>query len=94
MYTAVVGSTVLDHPLAPQQIALIPFKRRMTDFLMNTELGELANLPYTFLGRWNLDVRERDWFTYGGDKFMIKTIDFKTELRVTGQVDYFAEVTP
>lgn len=73
----------------PQEIALIPFKRRMTDFLVNTELGEVVNLPYVFVGRWNLDVEQDDWFTYGGDKYVIHTIDLKTEIRISGQVDYF-----
>jgi hypothetical protein len=77
--------------LQPQELALIPFKRRMTDFLLNTELGHLPDLPYVFLGRWDLDVAKDDWFTWGGDKFVVKTIDFKTEIRVTGQVDYLGE---
>lgn len=76
-------------PLPPQTIALIPFKRRMTDFLVNTELGNVPNLPYVLLGRWDLDIRADDWFTYGSDRMEVKTIDFKTEVRIAAQVDYF-----
>jgi hypothetical protein len=74
--------------LPPQTVALIPFKRRMTDFLVNTELGNVPKLPYTFLGNYDLDIQPDDWFDHNGDKFQVKTIDLKTEIRITGQVDY------
>jgi len=74
--------------LPPQQVALIPFKRRMTQFLINTELGNLPDLPYVLLGRWNLNIEKDDTFTWQGDEFTVATIDFKTEIRVAAQVDY------
>jgi len=76
-------------PLDPQQVTLIPFKRRMTEFLVNTEMGEVPDLPYVLVGRWNLDIERDDTFTYNGDQFEVKTIDIKEEIRIAAQVDYY-----
>ena len=76
-------------PLPPQQVTLIPFKRRMTEFLVNTELGNVPDLPYVLVGRHTLDIRRDDWFEHNGDKFQVQTIDLKTEIRVAAHVDYF-----
>ena len=75
--------------LPPQEVALIPFKRRMTEFLANTELGNVPDLPYVLVGRHDLDIQRDDWFIHLGDKFQVQTIDLKTEVRVAAQVDYF-----
>lgn len=76
-------------PITPQEVTLIPFKRRMTEFLNNTELGNVPDLPYVLLGRWNLDVQRGDQFSYGGDEFEVQTIDLDTEVRIACHVDYF-----
>lgn len=80
-----------ENPLPPQEITLIPFKRRMVEFLVNTELGDVPDLPYVLLGRWNLDIQQKDWFLYGGDKFEVQTVDLKQEIRIAAQIDYFGE---
>lgn len=79
--------------LDTQQVTLIPFKRRMTEFLVNTELGEVADLPYVLLGRWDLNILPGDWFIYDGDKFEVKTIDLKDEVRVAAHVDFYGAST-
>jgi hypothetical protein len=78
-------------PLEPQQVTLIPFKRRMTEFLIGTEIGSVPNLPYVLVGRWNLDIERYDTFVWKGDKFEVQTIDLKEEIRVAAQVDYFGK---
>lgn len=75
--------------LDPQEAALMPFKRRMTEFLVNTELGDVPDLPYLLLGYPDLDVRKDDRFTWNGEEFVVGTVDFKKEVRVAAQVDYF-----
>ena len=76
-------------PLAPQRVTLIPFKRRMTEFLVSTELGEVPDLPYVLLGLWDLDIAEEDWFEHNGDKFEVKTLDLKKDVRIAAHVDYY-----
>ena len=78
-----------EQTLNPQEVALIPFKRRMTEFLVATELGDVPDLPYTILGRHDLDVRAGDWFLWEGDKYEVITVDLKQEVRVAAHVDYF-----
>lgn len=73
----------------PQEATLIPFKRRMTEFLVNTEIGEVPDLPYVLLGRHDLDVQPDDWFIVNGEKLEVKTIDLKREVRIAAHVDYY-----
>lgn len=76
--------------LAPQKVRLIPFKRRMTEFLANTELGDVPDLPYILLGRHNLDIQRGDRFTYAQEEFEVKTLDIaEPEVKVVAHVDYY-----
>lgn len=75
--------------LPPQECALIPFKRRMTEFLVNTELGNVPDLPYVLLGFHTLDVKRGDTFTFQGEQYEVQTVDLKREVRVAAHVDYF-----
>lgn len=77
--------------LEPQQVALIPFKRRMTEFLVDTQYGEIPDLPYVLLGRYNLNVEEKDSFWFQGEQFVVQTIDLKREIRTAAHVDYFGK---
>lgn len=76
-------------PLKSQTVAIIPLKRRMTEFLINTELGDLPQLPYVIIGYPDLDVEKDDTFTWQGDKFTVETIDIKQDVRIAAQVDYW-----
>lgn len=74
--------------LRPQTVTLVPFKRRLTEFLVNTELGDVPDLPYTIIGYPNLDIQKDDVFDWEGDTFIVRTLDIKEEVRVAAQVDY------
>lgn len=76
-------------PLEPQLMALIPFKRRMTEFLVATELGDVPDLPYTILGAHDLDIEPKDRFTWEGDEYEVQTVDIKQEVRIAAHVDYY-----
>jgi len=80
-------------PLEPQTVALVPFKRRMTEFLVATEIGEVPDLPYTVLGYHDLDIEPKDWFLWQGDKFEVITVDIKQQVRIAAHVDYFGGTT-
>lgn len=73
----------------PQIVVMIPFKRRMTEFLVNTELGDVADLPYVIVGPHDLDVQRDDTFEIDGEQFVVRTIDLKKQVRKACQVDYF-----
>lgn len=79
--------------LVPQVVTIVPFKRRMTEFLVNTELGDLPDLPYIILGYPTLDILRDDTFYWQGDLFKVETIDLKREVRVAAHVDYFGGTT-
>lgn len=82
-------SAALPLPKA-QEVRLIPFKRRMTEFLVNTELGDVSDLPYVILGRHDLDLKKGDTFTISDQEFEVKTLDIsEAEVKTTGQVDYY-----
>ena len=80
--------------LAPQQALLVPFKRRLSEMLVNTELGDLVELPYVLLGRYNLDAQKDDRFTWNGDEFTLKSKDIgEPEVKAVFIVDYFGGET-
>lgn len=76
--------------LAPQDVRLIPFKRRVTEFLVNTEIGDIPDLPYILLGFHDMDAKRGDRFTYRGDEFELITEDIgEPEVKCLFQVDYY-----
>jgi hypothetical protein len=79
----------VDGQVKPQQVTLIPFKRRMSEFLVNTELGDVPDLPYVLLGRHNLNIQRHDTFTWQGQQFQVQTVDLKEEVRIAAHIDYF-----
>lgn len=74
--------------LDPQEAGLIPFKRRMSDFVINTELGQVIDGAYVLLGRHDFDVKREDTFELNGERFRVKQVDVKTEIRVSAIIDY------
>lgn len=77
-------------PLEPQNARLIPFKRRVTEFLVNTEIGDVPDLPYILLGFHTMDAKRGDKFTYRGDEFELITADIgEPEVKCLFQVDYY-----
>jgi len=76
--------------LAPQKCRLIPFSRRQTEFLLNTEAGFIPELPYILLGFHTMDIQRDDTFTWNGDKFQVVTMDIgEPEVKSLYQVDYW-----
>lgn len=77
-------------PIRSQTVKLIPFKRRMTQFLVSTELGPMADLPYVLLGYHDMDIQKDDLFTYDGGEFFVSTLDLsEPEIKVAAAIDYF-----
>ena len=76
-------------PQLPIQVLIAPAKRRLSDMLVNTELGDVPNYPYIVLARHTADLRRDDTFVWNGDEFEVKSIHIKTQVSITAQVDYF-----
>lgn len=74
--------------LDPQTITIVPFKRRMSEMLINTELGDVVEYPYIVLGYPTLDIQREDTFTWNGDSFSVHAVDIKQDVRVSAAVDY------
>jgi hypothetical protein len=75
--------------LSKQTVAIHPFKRRFSEMLVNTEMGDVVDYPYVVLGRPGLDIQRGDTFTWQGDQFVVHTVDIKVDVRVKAQVDYY-----
>ena len=76
--------------VVPQLVALIPFKRRMSEVLVNTELGNIENLPYVLIGTHLLNIERDDRFAWDGDEYQVKSVDPKNQdIRIAAIVDYF-----
>lgn len=69
--------------LNPQQFRLVPFKRRMSDSIQNTQDGPLRLADYILVGRYNVDVEVGDEFTHNGLLYNVTEIEPKTDNRAT-----------
>ena len=75
--------------LPPIEVSIVPAKRRLSEMLVNTELGDVVDYPYVILARWNTDIRRNDRFTWNGDQFEVQSIHIKQEQEVIALVDYY-----
>lgn len=74
--------------LDPQPGRLIPFKRRMVDFVVSTTAGQTEKLPYVLVGYHDLDVQQGDTFSYNDAEFVVKEVDPNRDIRTAAMVDY------
>lgn len=74
--------------ISPQTVTLIPMKRRMSQILVNTEMGDLPDYPYILIGRHDLVIERGDKFLHDGNRFEVISFDIKDEVRVAAQVDF------
>lgn len=75
--------------LEPQVVTVIPFKRRMSEIVMNTESGDVVSGDYVILGEDDLDIRREDTFTISSEHFRVIHVDLKTEVRKSALVEYY-----
>lgn len=75
-------------PLPAQRVTILPFKRRMSELIIATEMGDVVDYPYAVVGMYNLDIKRDDEFDWDGEHFVVHAVDVKTEVRTTAQVDY------
>lgn len=60
--------------LDPQQVAIIPGKRRWDSGLVNSEAGDIPVADYYILGRHTLDIRADDEFTWLANGYKIESV--------------------
>lgn len=75
--------------LPPQIVSIIPFKRRMSEIVINTESGDVLSGDYVILGEHDLDVARYDTFTLAGEHFRVIQVDLKVEVRKAALVEYY-----
>ncbi len=76
-------------PRTPITATIVPAKRRLADFTVNTELGDLTKYPFILLARAGEDLERDDTFLWRGDLFEVKSIYIETDISTTAQIDYF-----
>jgi hypothetical protein len=75
-------------PRRPQRVRLVPYKRRLTDFVVNNTAGNVERLPYVLVGDHTMEVAQDDRFQVGDEKFVVKWVDIQREVRMAAGVDY------
>lgn len=75
-------------PIGPYEVLIAPAKRRLSDMLVNTELGDVTQYPYIVVARHTAVLKKDDTFVWQGETFVVKSIHIKTSVSVTAQVDY------
>lgn len=75
-------------PRQPQDVRLVPFKRRLTDVTSNNTAGEVTIVPYELIGNSDVEVARGDTFTWGDEQFKVEWVDIRRDVRVAAGVDY------
>jgi hypothetical protein len=72
------------------EVAITTAKRRLSDMIVGTELGDVVRAPYIVIARHDVDLRRDDQFDWNGDRFYVCGIQIKTDVQITAQIDYLA----
>lgn len=75
--------------LPPQRVRLIVSKRRYNTAIVNSEAGEIEKYPYNLIGAHNMDIEEKDNFTYRGEEYKVASIEADREERTLVALEYF-----
>ncbi len=75
-------------PQPPLTVRITPAKRRLSDMLQNTEIGDIVRSPYVVLGYHDANIQRDDTFQWNGDTFVVKSTEVKNEVQTLAQVDY------
>ncbi len=65
---------------SPQTMRLVPYKRRLTNLTDHTADGDIPNVQYSLVSRWDADVERWDEFFMNDAWFKVMGIEPKTEL--------------
>ena len=76
-------------PQSPVEVLIMPAKRRMSDMLVNTELGDVVDYPFWMLARHDADIQPKDKFTWAGDVYEVRQVHIKMEASITAGIDYY-----
>jgi hypothetical protein len=69
--------------LASQQFRFVPFKRRLSSSINNTQDGPLSVTEYVLVGRHNVDVQKGDEFFHNSRNYKVTEIEPRTDDRST-----------
>lgn len=75
------GGWVRNNPrtLAAQTMRLVPYKRRLTTLTMHTEHGDIPDVQYSLIGRWDCDVQRWDECIYNGAWYKVMGMEPNSE---------------
>lgn len=77
--------------LTPQRVAIWPFRRRVSTFLVNSVAGDIPELACSLVGAPDLDVRRGDLFTHEGQEYEIIQIEPDRSIRTSCQANYYGK---
>lgn len=76
-------------PLAPQWVALVPWRRRVSTFVVNSVAGDIPELAVSLVGPPDLDIQKGDRFTHEDQEYEVIQIDPDREIRTSCQANFF-----
>lgn len=68
-------------PITRQTFRLVPFKRRLSESQVTSQMGNTQLLNYVLVGYWNANIRRDDEFEYNGDNYRVVSIEPKADDR-------------
>lgn len=80
-------------PVDPQQMRLVPFKRRVSDDVKDTDDGQNKLANYILTCHYNVDAQPGDEFSHNNVNYRVRDIEPKTNDRTsTDRVTLILEV--
>jgi len=64
--------------LSPQRFRLVPFKRRFTHQVVDTQDGDIPLTQYVLVGKFNANVQTDDYFEYKGTTYRVVGVEPKS----------------
>ena len=78
------------YQLPAQRARLVPYKRRYTEIVVNTQYGDVPELQYLLIFPTpDANIKREDWFFHEGARYEVESIDEVSKLvRTAAEVIY------
>ena len=75
-------------PLPTQYASIVPFKRRFSQAIVDSEFGKIPKLPVVVLGEWDLDIERGDFFKWQDEWYTVMNLDLKKQTHKVAEAEY------
>ncbi len=80
------------YDLKPQEVSIIPFKKRLVDGIQVTEFGQVPGQAKTLLAEFDIDIKVNDTFTWRGQNYRVAELEpILADIHTVARLDLLGE---